>query len=96
MVPVWYNGAFLPPSTRVFWADGPPLQKPELATRHDPQTTRRPEKFASNPTPVAASNATPCTHRASYIVCIARFAAPSGVRSAFLGFRCPLVFLMSY
>jgi hypothetical protein len=38
--------------------------KPELATRHDPQTTHRPEKFASNPTPVA-SNAAPCTHRAS-------------------------------
>jgi hypothetical protein len=43
-----------------FWADGPPL-----ATRHDPQTTHRPEKCASNPTPVA-SNATPCTYRASY------------------------------
>jgi hypothetical protein len=38
--------------------------KPELATRHDPQTTHRPKKFASNPTPVT-SNATPCTHRAS-------------------------------
>jgi hypothetical protein len=72
VVPVWCNGALLPPSTRVFWADGPPLHlheamKPELGTghsRHDPQTTtHRPEKFASNPTPVA-SNATRCTHRA--------------------------------
>jgi hypothetical protein len=24
VVPVWYNGAFLPPSTPVFWADRPP------------------------------------------------------------------------
>jgi hypothetical protein len=41
--------------------------KPELATRHDPQTTHRPEKLASNPPtpPPVASNATPCTHRAS-------------------------------
>jgi hypothetical protein len=85
VVPVWCNGALLLPSTRVFWADGPPLHlheamKPELGTghsRHDPQTTtHRPEKFASNPTPVA-SNAT-------------RFAALSGVHSTFLGFRCLL------
>jgi hypothetical protein len=39
------------------WAMGRLSMKPELATRHDPQTTHRPEKCASNPAPVA-SNAT--------------------------------------
>ena len=45
--------------------------------------------FASNPTPVA-SNATPCTHHSPselVVLLVARFAAPSGVCSAFLGFR---------
>jgi hypothetical protein len=83
------DGAVLPPSTHIFWADGPPLHATRTGHKADPQATHRPEKLASNPTPVA-SNATPCTRRASARL-LARFAALSGVHSAFLGLRCPLV-----
>jgi hypothetical protein len=34
---VWCNGAFLPPSTRVFWADGPLLH--EIRTGHKTRPT---------------------------------------------------------
>jgi hypothetical protein len=58
MAPAWCNGVFLRGSDCVSAQMGRLFRKPELITRHDPQTTHRPEKCALAPPP-AASNATP-------------------------------------
>jgi hypothetical protein len=66
VVPVWCNGAFLHRAPAISGQMCRLSMKPELTTRaHDPQTTHRPEKLASNPTSAASNATTPCTHRAS-------------------------------
>jgi hypothetical protein len=59
VVHVWYNGAFLPLDTRVFWTDGPPLH--ETRTGHKTRSTNQPRTDPRNspptrrPRPVASN-----------------------------------------
>jgi hypothetical protein len=84
MVPAWRNGAFLRRSAHVSEQMGRLFRKPEQSTRHDAQTTHIPEECVPTrpPSPVTPPH-TPC-HCAVLQLSV-------GGRSAFRGFRCPLV-----